>query len=56
LRFLKPGAFDVQNLVPIPHPKLVRKLGELNPDQLLQVEDVLLFWLGFEDTGFDEEQ
>lgn len=56
LRFLKPGAFDVQNLVTIPHAKLVRKLGELDPDQLLQVEDVLLFWLGFENTGFDEEQ
>lgn len=55
VRFLKPGAFDVQNLVTIPHAKLLRKLGELDSEQLSQVEDVLLFWLGFEDIDFDEE-
>jgi len=55
VRFLKPGAFDVQNLVTIPHAKLLRKLGELDSGQLSQVEDVLLFWLGFEDMNFDEE-
>ena len=26
VRFLKPGAFDAQNLVTVPHAKLVRKL------------------------------
>jgi len=46
VRFLKPGAFDVQNLVTIPHAKLLRKLGELDSEQLSQVEDVLLFWPG----------
>ena len=30
VNFLRPGVFDVQNLVTIPHAKLVRKLG--NPD------------------------
>ncbi len=54
VRFLKPGAFDVQNLVTIPHAKLLRKLGELDSEQLSQVETVLLFWLGFEDIAFDE--
>ncbi|WP_299489439.1 type II toxin-antitoxin system PemK/MazF family toxin [Acaryochloris sp. IP29b_bin.137] len=45
-RFLKPGVFDVQNLVTIPHAKLLRKLGELDPEPFSQVEDALLFWLG----------
>ncbi|WP_072016064.1 type II toxin-antitoxin system PemK/MazF family toxin [Leptolyngbya sp. KIOST-1] len=35
VRFLKPGAFDVQNLITVPHAKLLRKLGELDSDQLL---------------------
>lgn len=49
-RFLKPGVFDVQNLVTIPHAKLLRKLGELDSGQLSQVEDTLLSWLGFGDA------
>jgi mRNA interferase MazF len=55
VRFLKPGAFDVQNLVTIPYAKLLRKLGELDSGQLSQVEEVLLLWLGFEAMNFDEE-
>ncbi|MFZ4641695.1 MAG: type II toxin-antitoxin system PemK/MazF family toxin [Nodosilinea sp.] len=55
VRFLKPGAFDVQNLVTIPQTKLLKKLGELDSEQLSQVEDILLFWLGFEDINFDEK-
>jgi len=55
VRFLKPGAFDVQNLVTIPHSKLLRKLGELDSEQLSQIEDVLLLWLGFDDIVLDEE-
>lgn len=51
--FLKPGVFDVQNLITIPHAKLLRKLGELDSEQLLRVEQVLLFWLGFEDMSSD---
>ena len=54
VRFLNPGAFDVQNLITVPHAKLLRKLGELDSDQLLQIEDTLLFWLGFEDMNSDE--
>lgn len=55
VRFLKLGAFDVQNLITIPHAKLLRKLGELDSEQLSKIEDVLLSWLGFEDMDFEEE-
>jgi mRNA interferase MazF len=54
-RFLKSGVFDVQNLITIPHAKLLRKLGELDSEQLSRVEDALLLWLGFEDMDSDEE-
>lgn len=53
VRFLKPGAFDVQNLITIPHAKLLKKLGELSPEQLAKVEEILLFWLGVEDDETD---
>lgn len=45
-RFLKPGAFDAQNLVTIPHAKCIRKLGELRGEQLALVEDAVRRWLG----------
>jgi len=45
-RFLRDGAFDTQNLVTIPHAKLIRRLGSLHSSQLAQVEDRLRFWLG----------
>lgn len=32
--FLRAGAFDAQNLVTIPHARLIRKLGTLQPGQL----------------------
>lgn len=51
VRFLKSGAFDVQNLVTVPHAKLIKKLGKLNPDQQLAVEAVLRYWLGLEAEG-----
>ncbi|MDB9527155.1 type II toxin-antitoxin system PemK/MazF family toxin [Oscillatoria sp. CS-180] len=51
VRFLKPGVFDVQNLVTVAHAKLLRKLGDLDSEQLSLVEDALLFWLGFEDDA-----
>jgi mRNA interferase MazF len=54
-KFLKPGVFDVQNLITIPHAKLLRKLGELNSEQLSQIEAALLFWLGFEDMDSNQE-
>ena len=46
--FLKPGAFDAQNLVTIPHAKLLRVLGVLRPQQLSAVEVALKRWLGFD--------
>ena len=44
--FLKPGAFDAQNLITIPHAKLLRVLGKLNSEQLAAVEVVVRSWLG----------
>jgi len=50
-RFLKSGVFDVQNLITVPHSKLLRKLGELNSEQLSQVQDALLVWLRLGDVA-----
>ena len=49
--FLKSGAFDAQNLVTIPHAKLLRVLGKLNAQQLAGVEAVLRMWLGLVNAG-----
>ena len=46
--FLKPGAFDAQNLITIPHAKLLRALGVLRPQQLNVVEAALKRWLGLD--------
>ena len=48
VRFLKPGAFDAQNIITIPTAKLIRPLGALPGDQMTQVEDAVKLWLGFE--------
>ncbi|MEM9352688.1 MAG: type II toxin-antitoxin system PemK/MazF family toxin [Planctomycetota bacterium] len=48
VRFLKPGAFDAQNLVTIPAVKLIRVLGALPADQLASVEAAVKRWLGFD--------
>ncbi len=40
-RFLTAGVFDAQNMLTVPHAKLVRKLGSLPPDQLTIVEDAV---------------
>ena len=45
-RFQKPGVFDAQNLISIPHAKLVRRLGVLTPDQMDTVSVVVRKWLG----------
>ena len=45
-RFLKPGVFDVQNIISIPHAKLVRRLGVLTSDQMDAVATVVRKWLG----------
>src|SRR6185369_13949479 len=44
--FLRPGVFDAQNLVTIPHAKLVRMLGKLSHAQLTTVERAVCLWLG----------
>ena len=46
VRFLKPGVFDAQQVVTLPQVKLVRKLGDLPPDQLALVEAAVRRWLG----------
>ncbi len=46
VRFLREGGFDVQNLVTVPHAKLIRKLGTLQDAQLAEIDDRLRFWLG----------
>jgi mRNA interferase MazF len=46
VRFLKTGVFDVQNLVTVPHSKLLRRLGDLSPDDLGSVEQAVRRWLG----------
>jgi mRNA interferase MazF len=38
--------FDAQNLITIPHAKLVRRLGLLPAVQLAAVEAVVRAWLG----------
>jgi mRNA interferase MazF len=44
--FLKPGVFDAQQVITLPQVKLVRKLGDLPPDQLALVEAEVRRWLG----------
>lgn len=46
--FLREGAFDAQNLVTIPHAKLVRKLGTLPTAGLAEVERAVAKWLGLD--------
>jgi mRNA interferase MazF len=55
-RFLREGVFDVQNIITIPHAKLLRKLGDLTSEQMVEVEDALLFWLGFEESNAEESE
>jgi len=46
VNFLKPGAFDAQNLATTSLSKSIRKLGELSPDQMVQIEEAVRRWLG----------
>ncbi len=46
--FLREGAFDCQNLITIPHAKLLRVLGRLSSAQLSEVESAVRTWLGLE--------
>ncbi len=49
-RFLKPGAFDAQGLVTVPHARLVRPIGTLAAIQLQDVENAVRVWLGLGDA------
>lgn len=47
--FLKAGAFDAQGILSVPHAKLLRRLGALRSEQLVQVEEAVSLWLGLSD-------
>jgi mRNA interferase MazF len=49
--FLRVGVFDAQNLVTIPHAKLIRSLGKLGGAQLASVERAVCLWLGLPTTS-----
>ena len=51
VRFLKPGAFDSQNIVTIPAVKLIRRLGKLPEIQLSEVQAAVCHWLGISGGG-----
>jgi mRNA interferase MazF len=40
------GVFDARQVVTVPQVKLVRRLGDLPPDQLALVEEAVRRWLG----------
>jgi mRNA interferase MazF len=44
--FLKTGAFDAQQVVTVAQARLIRKIGDLTPTELAQVEDAVRRWLG----------
>lgn len=45
--FLKTGAFDAQGLVTVAIPRLLRKLGDLKPNELALIEEAVKHWLAF---------
>lgn len=47
-RFLKPGVFDVQNLVTISEAKLLRRLGRPDNNCFHAVVNAVRLWLGLE--------
>ena len=49
--FLRAGVFDAQNLVTIPHAKLIRLLGRLGSGQFTVVERAVALWLGLPTSG-----
>ena len=46
IRFLKTGAFNLQNLVSVAPNSLLKRLGVLAPDQIKAVEAAGRLWLG----------
>ncbi len=54
INFLRDGGFDVQNIITIPYAKLIRKLGKLTLEEMMEVEKYLLLWLGFEEESTED--
>lgn len=54
-RFLKTGVFDAQNLFTIANVKLIRVLGVLRDDQLVDVESAVKRWFGCESLPHEEQ-
>jgi mRNA interferase MazF len=52
---LRSGVFDVQNIITIPHAKLLRNLGSLTTEQMTEMEKIVLLWLGFKDASAEED-
>lgn len=48
---LQPGVFDVQELVTLPDPKLLRRRDILTADQIRRIEEALSLWLGYTSEG-----
>lgn len=44
--FLKAGAFDAQGLATVTRPRLLSKLGDLQPAELVLIEEAVKRWLG----------
>ncbi|HTU17814.1 MAG TPA: type II toxin-antitoxin system PemK/MazF family toxin [Gemmataceae bacterium] len=44
--FLQAGAFDAQGLATVARPRLLRKLGDLQPAELVLIEEAVKRWLG----------
>jgi mRNA interferase MazF len=49
--FLRAGVFDAQNLVTIPHAKLIRSFGKLGAADLASVERAVCLWLALPTTS-----
>ena len=46
VKFLRPGAFDVQGIVTVPTVRLMNRLGTLTTEQIRPVEKGVCSWLG----------
>jgi mRNA interferase MazF len=46
IRYLRPGAFNAQNLVTVTRPRLMQRLGVLTDRELRDVEGIVEAWLG----------
>lgn len=55
-KFLRKEVFDVQNMITIAHAKLLRKLGSLTSEKMLELEEVILLWLRFKEENAEEEE